>query len=224
MGLAAPFLITAAKAATAPILLELFTSQGCSSCPPADAFAAQLVNNPNLKVISLNVDYWDYLGWKDTLAMPEFTRRQMDYAHARGDMDVYTPQMVINGKAHAVGSNHSEVEAAIAAAQPATELQVAVSDREFKITLPNPTSIEATLWMMKIAPQVDVNIERGENAGKLMTYHNVVRKMTKLATWNGTDKILNVPHSGIANADLANTTIIVQNGLVGPVIALGRLA
>ncbi len=104
-GVAAPRLAVAGATSGAPVLIELFTSQGCSSCPPADSFAGELARDPLNFVVSLNVDYWDYLGWSDTLARPEFSKRQFDYGKSRGDMQVYTPQMVMNGHYHAVGSN-----------------------------------------------------------------------------------------------------------------------
>ena len=197
-GLALPFLSSRAFAETSPVLVELFTSQGCSSCPAADRFAAKLMTQPDTMVVSLNVDYWDYLGWKDTLAKPSYTKRQMDYAHARGDMDVYTPQMVINGGAHAVGSNQDEVEAAIAAARaksPALALSVKVSETAIDLTLPSKIAGNATLWMMSIAPKIDVKITRGENAGKVITYNNVAQTMTKIADWNSADTTLRLPRS-----------------------------
>jgi hypothetical protein len=137
--LAAPFLNRAATAANTPVLVELFTSQGCSSCPPADKIAGHLKNDPNIIMLSLNVDYWDYLGWRDTLASHDFTQRQMDYAHARGDNDVYTPQMVINGENHAVGSNQAVVESTIANARRSTTtlaLNMRATDKELIVDLP----------------------------------------------------------------------------------------
>src|ERR1700730_800026 len=106
-----------AGAAAAPeprAIIELFTSQGCSSCPPADKLLAELRNDSSLLTLSLPVDYWDYLGWKDTLAMPGHTARQKAYSQARGDREVYTPQVVVNGVAQALGSDRGEIEKAVA--------------------------------------------------------------------------------------------------------------
>ena len=97
------------RAARTPVVVELFTSQGCSSCPPADAFMGDLAGEDGIIAVSLNVDYWDYIGWRDTLASPKHTRRQRDYAAKRGDNRVYTPQMIINGRDHAVGSDRGGV-------------------------------------------------------------------------------------------------------------------
>jgi hypothetical protein len=97
-----------------PVIVELFTSQGCSSCPPADAFLEELKAGPGVVALSYHVDYWDYLGWRDTLGSPEYSQRQYDYAKSRGDMNVYTPQTIINGGSHFVGSQKSKVSAGIA--------------------------------------------------------------------------------------------------------------
>jgi hypothetical protein len=226
-GLAAPYLTSSALAATTPILVELFTSQGCSSCPPADHLAGRLMSEPNVTVVSLNVDYWDYLGWKDTLAKPEYTKRQMDYAHARGDNDVYTPQMVINGSAHAVGSNQGTVEKAIANARRGSGtrlLQMNATNSEINIEMPKESNTTATLWVMSVASSISVKIERGENSGKSITYHNVVRKLTNVATWNGTASNLTVPRKGVIGGDCKSCVAVLQEGTTGPLLGLGKFS
>jgi hypothetical protein len=222
-GLSAPFTITQASAATAPVLVELFTSQGCSSCPAADKLAAELKNQPGIMVLSLNVDYWDYLGWRDTLAKKAFTKRQMDYAHARGDMDVYTPQIVINGAAHAVGSNKTACDAAIRTAQKAQSLQLTLAKDEISIVMPNAGEA-ATLWALNYTPSISVKIERGENAGKTIAYQNVVRHLEKLASWDGKAAALKVPRKGILVENSVNTILLLQKGVVGPVLGFSKLA
>jgi hypothetical protein len=225
LGLAAASLLapTPVWAATAPVLVELFTSQGCSSCPAADQLAAELKNQPGVMVLSLNVDYWDYLGWRDTLAKKAFTKRQMDYAHARGDMDVYTPQMVVNGAAHAVGSNRSACDAAIRVAQKAQLLEVTSSKDEMSIVMPNAGGV-ATLWALTYTPSISVKIERGENAGKTIAYQNVARHLEKVANWDGKATVLKVPRKGILAAESANTILLLQKGGVGPVLGFSKLA
>src|SRR5579864_9687250 len=111
---AALILANTAAIADPRAIIELFTSQGCSSCPPADKLLAELRNDSSLLTLSLPVDYWDYLGWKDTLAMPGHTARQRAYAHVRGDREVYTPQVVVNGSADVLGSDRTAIERAIA--------------------------------------------------------------------------------------------------------------
>ncbi len=181
---------------------------------------------PNVTVVSLNVDYWDYLGWRDTLAKPEYTKRQMDYAHSRGDMAIYTPQMIINGAAHVVGSNSSTVASAIADARGEKgllDLKVSVTDQDLKITIPAGEAESATLWLMAIAPAVDVKIERGENAGKSIIYHNVARKLVKVGAWNGSAQTISVPYSDILSDGNKNCIAVLQRGEVGPVLGFGKL-
>ena len=224
--LAMPTLIGRSSAATQPVLVELFTSQGCSSCPPADKLAGELMAQPNVTVVSLNVDYWDYLGWRDTLAKPEYTKRQMDYAHSRGDMAIYTPQMIINGAAHVVGSNTSTVASAIADARSEKghlDLKVSAIAQDLKIAIPAGETGAATLWLMAIAPAVEVKIVRGENAGKSIMYHNVARKLVKVGTWNGSAQTISVPQSDILSLETKNCIAILQKGEVGPVLGFGKL-
>jgi hypothetical protein len=221
---ALPFTSIGARAATAPVLVELFTSQGCSSCPPADKLAAKLKSMPGVHVASLNVDYWDYLGWHDTLAKPEYTQRQMDYAHDRGDNEVYTPQMVVNGAWRAVGSDRNAVEALIetARAKPlATEIALSVDDMEVTVSMGAGAAVpEATLWLMALAPHVEVKIERGENTGTTIAYSNVVRNLVPAGMWNGKSSVIKLPRKGIFTADCTSCVAVLQRGKVGPVLGL----
>jgi hypothetical protein len=222
LGLAAASLLAPSQAfaATAPVLVELFTSQGCSSCPAADKLAAELKDQPGVTVVSLNVDYWDYLGWRDTLAKPAFSKRQMNYAHARGDMNIYTPQMVVNGATHVVGSNHSAVQNAIKAARHAQNLSFTKSKDEISFAMPSAGGA-ATLWALTYEPSVTVKIQRGENNGKTITYHNVVRHIEKLAPWNGSAPKISVPLKGLS---MTNTLVLLQSGNVGEVLAMAKLS
>jgi hypothetical protein len=223
---ATPFLTAQARAATSPVLVELFTSQGCNSCPPADKLAAQLKAMPGVHVVSLNVDYWDYLGWRDTLAKPEYTQRQMDYSNVRGDNAVYTPQMVVNGAQHAVGSDKSAVEALIEAARAKplpVNLGVTVDDMEVTVTMGEGQAVpEATLWLMALAPHVDVKIERGENSGSVISYTNVVRKLVPAGMWDGKANTIKLPRKGVFTADCKACLAVLQRGKVGPVLGLAN--
>lgn len=225
-GLATSFLSRPAHADVAPVLVELFTSQGCSSCPPADKLAGKLMQQPGVIMVSFNVDYWDQLGWRDTLASPDFTERQMDYAHSRGDNNVYTPQMVINGSAYVVGSNQSAVSTAISSARRDTHLRPITfhaSDTEFLIDLPdNGSKQEATLWLLAVAPSVSVEIKRGENSGKTITYHNVVRKLVPAGMWDGTATKLKLPRKGIMTAGCKGCIAVLQKDKVGQVLGLAQ--
>jgi hypothetical protein len=215
-----------AAATDGPVLVELFTSQGCSSCPAADVLAGELMRRKDVIVASLNVDYWDYLGWRDTLAKPEYTKRQFDYARARGDGQSYTPQMVINGAYHAVGSNRAEVDAAIIKGRGLAlrvPLRLTVRSNEIRVAVPASDAFNhATLYIMAIAPAVLVKIERGENSGRSVTYHNVARKLSPVGMWNGKAAEFQLPRKALTTDDSAICLAVLQAGEVGEVIGLAH--
>jgi hypothetical protein len=222
--LATPTLFQRAIAGVPPVLVELFTSQGCSSCPPADVLAGQLAKRSDVIVASLNVDYWDYLGWRDTLAKPEYTKRQFDYAHMRGDGQSYTPQMVINGAAHAVGSNRAAVEAAIENARGMAgrvPIALTVTKKEIQIDVAASAAFsEATVFFFAIAPAVKVNIERGENSGKSIVYHNVARHVAAVGMWKGKAATFELPRKAHIPKDCTSCLAVLQNGEQGEVLGL----
>src|SRR5262245_16002196 len=162
-------------------VVELFTSQGCSSCPAADHLLGELAKDPTLVAMSLPIDYWDYLGWKDTLAKPGHTARQRAYAQIRGDRAVYTPQVVVNGAVHVQGSNKADIERAIAQTkQQAGTLSVPVTvakagDKLTVSVAPGKDARGGEIWLCSLASNVPVAIGRGENRGKTITCYNVLR-------------------------------------------------
>ena len=207
-------------------VVELFTSQGCSSCPPADAFMEELVQRKGVIALTFNVDYWDYLGWKDTLGSSYNSKRQYDYAKSRGDMDVYTPQMVVDGTAHYVGSNRSSVNAgmdsALAAASPWVPLAITEEGKEYVITAGSGAG-EGTIWLMSVAPVIKVKIERGENSGKDVNYHNAVRVCEAVGMWKGEDMTTRVPKLAMAAKGAKSVVALLQSGHVGPVLGAATL-
>jgi hypothetical protein len=194
-----PFASSAAKAENVRAVLELFTSQGCSSCPPADKLAAKLADESGLLVLSLPVDYWDYLGWKDTLAHSAFSIRQKGYAKARGDRQVYTPQIVINGKHHALGSDKDAIMAGgIAAGDLPYAARIERSGQDFIVVLPSAgVSFDAAVLVMPIVDSREVEIGRGENRGEHVTYRNVVRGISEIGRWSGAEARLPVPQAAL---------------------------
>lgn len=210
--------------ASAPIdvVVELFSSQGCNSCPPGDRLLTELRDRPGVLALTLHVDYWDYLGWKDTLAGPDFSQRQYDYAKARGDMDVYTPQMIVNGQKQMVGSQRSEVFAVLEQSrQKAWPVAVSVDDRgkELAVEVGAGTG-EATLWVMPILDHVKVKIEKGEMAGREVAYTNVVRKLVPAAMWTGGATRISLPKDGLLTPDCTGCVALLQAGKVGPVLGV----
>ncbi len=213
----------AIAAGKGPIVVELFTSQGCSSCPPADAYMEELIKQRNVIGLSLNVDYWDYLGWRDTLGSSEYSRRQRAYAAHRGDGQVYTPQMVINGRTHAVGSRRRYVAKAMKevgeASVPMTmresgsEVVVEVGDRPADVT-----AQEATIWIAMVVPKVSVEIARGENTGKKISYFNVARKLMPAGSWNGKALRIALPKKQLFVDGATGCAALLQVGGIGPII------
>ena len=208
-------------ASTAPVVVELFTSQGCSSCPPADAFLTELRATPGIIALTYHVDYWDYLGWKDTLGGPEFSQRQYDYAKARGDMDVYTPQMIINGGRHVVGSQKDNVRAAIAEARQQTwpvRVTLGENGREITVELGAGAKEDATLWLLPLVPLMSVKILKGEIAGREIEYRNVVRKILPAGMWTGKPDRLVLPRDGVLAPECTGCVALLQKGKAGPVL------
>lgn len=182
----------AARAETAgpTAVVELFTSQGCASCPPADEKLVELSRDPAILALTLPVDYWDYLGWQDTLAHPAHSARQRGYAAARGDRMVFTPQMVVNGAFACVGSKPQDVAAALETAQAHTPrlpvpVSVDVAGGEAAIRIGPGADAPAEVWLLAIDRAEEVAIGRGENSGRHATYANVVRGMAKVGDWTG---------------------------------------
>lgn len=183
-------------------VIELFTSQGCSSCPPADALLGRLAEEPGLVALSFSIDYWDYLGWRDTLGSPANSDRQRGYARARGDGRVYTPQIVVDGVAHVNGSDESAVHAAVKAAEKRlAKVKVPVSMHAEGDTLvidigaapENSDKRKATVWLA-IAKEVEtVQVARGENRGRELSYHHPVREFTPIGIWRGEAMTLRLP-------------------------------
>ncbi len=232
-GFAVSLVATKADAAAAvpDVVVELFSSQGCSSCPPADRLLTELRAKPGVLAISYHVDYWDYLGWKDTLGSPEFSQRQYDYAKARGDMDVYTPQMIINGGKPLVGSQRSEVYAVLEKSHQAkwpVALKITGGDKEIIVDCgefqgEGEPATEATLWLMPILSEARVVIERGENSGQEIAYNNVVRKLLPAAMWTGKPSRLALPKDGLLTPDCTSCVALLQEGKLGRVLGAARL-
>jgi hypothetical protein len=213
--------ITGAARAQAPAplqVVELFTSQGCSSCPPANASLATLSTRPDILALSFGVTYWDQLGWKDTFAQPRFTDRQWAYAHGLKHANVYTPQVVVNGRLDVIGQTPGEIEGAIrkaplAAGGPTLTVQAGT------VSVAGAASKSADVWLVRYDPNVvQVPIRRGENGGKTLPHKNVVKELTRLGQWNGGAKSWQIP-AGPANL---KTAFLLQAGPGGPILAAAR--
>lgn len=175
-------------------VVELYTSQGCSSCPPADAFLLDLANEPGVIALALHVDYWDYLGWKDAFGHPRFSDRQRAYAVAMGANMIYTPQMIVGGVDEAAGSDPQRVIGMIRRHQAATagpELSLSRQGGSVVIRATTGVGLEApvVVQMVRYRPHERVEIGHGENAGRTIDYANIVTSWRKVGTWDGKDDL-----------------------------------
>jgi hypothetical protein len=200
-------------------VIELFTSQGCSSCPPADKLLSELRNDSSLLTLTLPIDYWDYLGWKDTLALPGHAVRQRAYSTMRGDREIYTPQVVVNGTAQALGSDRGEIEKAVAqsrhgAATLKVPIRIAINSERLTVTLPDGSAgaTEGEVWLCPLSRSVAVGVGRGENRGRTLTYTNVVRRWVKLGSWSGKGETFTVPVDAIKAPGIDEVAVLLQGG------------
>ena len=210
-------------------VIELFTSQGCDSCPPADRLAGELAKDPTLITLSLAVDYWDYIGWKDTLALPGHGNRQRAYSRVRGDRNVFTPQVVVNGVAQARGSDKADVDRAIAQARlqaSALSMPISLKVAEGKVTVQAPAgktgAEKGEVWLCPVIKAATVEITRGENRGHTFTYHNIVRRWVKLGEWTGAAATWSVPVKDVQGEGVDEVAVLVQSGTAsapGPMLA-----
>ena len=213
-------------------MVELFTSQGCSSCPPADKILGELSNDPSIIAMSWPIDYWDYLGWKDTLADSRFSARQRAYSQVRGDREVYTPQVVVNGSAHVIGSNRAGIENAIDETIKndnvmSVPVKLSLTGHQIKVSVAAgkiPAVSHGEVWICSIARSVPIAISRGENRGLEITYHNVVRNLLKVGDWNGVSESWTVPMENVAREGVDGAVVYVQDGSrdqPGPMLGAG---
>ena len=205
------------------VLVELFTSQGCAACPPADALMARLAERPGVIALSLHVDIWDYLGWADRFADPAFSRRQKDYARAEGSRSIFTPQMIVAGTHRIVGSAGMELADRIAEEADRPEriqLELRRSNGMLEITATAQPPLERAVRvdMVRYTPSRSVHITAGENTGREATYHNIVTLWEQVASWDGVEPLM--LHVRLDGADPA--VVIVQEPGPGPILAASR--
>lgn len=231
-----------AKAAPAEplVVVELFTSQGCSSCPPADAYLAEIVQRKGVLALSQHVDYWNYMGWKDPFSSAHASKRQKAYANSLGARYVYTPQMVVDGRSQEVGSNREAIETMLADARRAIDKKLTLrvyrgAINEVKLVMPAASApakggkeperkIEsATIWLVAYDSTHTSEVERGENRGKTLTNYNVVRAMRSVGEWEGKAKTLMLNLADEIAAGYGNAAVLLQVGKVGPIIAAAKL-
>jgi hypothetical protein len=206
-----------------PVVVELFTAQGCASCKQANGFVAKLADRPGVIALTWAVDYWDYLGWKDTFAQPEFTARQKAFARHLGPTDVYTPQVIVNGAGQASGDDAAAVEALIRSADPP-------KTKPPTIQFPGAGRVDvgrgrlaagrADVWLVRFDPrEQDVEVKAGDNRGATVVHRDVVRQVVRLGAWTGHRATFVAPPP---SGDHLAGVVIIQRPRGGPVIAAAR--
>jgi hypothetical protein len=203
-----------AYAGPRPVVVELFTSQGCSSCVPADALVGQLAGRKDVIALSLPITYWDMLGWKDTLASDANTKRQKAYSDAMH-------QMIVDGVNDLVGSREPAIQAAItarAADAQAVPVKVATTPTEVHVEVGEGKGGDATIWLFRILPKATVTISAGENGGHTVTYRNIVQDVKAVGLWKGQPVTLDLPKQEIGGAPKDAIAVIVQQGGYGRII------
>jgi len=215
-----------------PIVVELFTSQGCSSCPPADEILAELSQQKNILALSYSVDYWNYLGWKDTLAQPDCTLRQKKYNKSLGLGGVYTPQMIIQGRHDVIGSRADLVAKLIdqakitAQATSAPEITfVRRGDMMFLNISANVIwdNAAATIWIIGYDFEKTVSIKKGELAGQIRKYHNVVQSIKRLGSWMGEETRFSLSKEDVGSGKYDAYAVLLQAPQTGPIITAAEL-
>ena len=217
-----------AQSGPSPVVVELYTSEGCNSCPPADELLFDLRDREDVIALAFHVDYWDYLGWKDRFATSDYTNRQRGYARSLGSPMVYTPQMIVNGVEHVVGSARGQVLAAIDNARDETpiDLDIGLTMRDHQalvVTIPAADfDGEATIWFVRYVLDEETPVSAGENAGLTLRHANVVEELTAIGMWEGEAMDISLPWEAIEgghdNYKGFGCAIIVQSEGLGPIL------
>ena len=209
-------------------VVELFTSQGCSSCPKADAMLTRLSTRQDIVALAYHVDYWDYIGWKDTFGHADNSELQRDYAAAWGSSRIYTPQMVVNGSTNVVGSKSHDVDAAIGKASLPLEVTLTEHGQMLVVDIPARAALpDAVVWLVTFIDRAEVEIDRGENSGRTLAYTHIVTGRQLLGMWDGSDGAhMKLPVSEIFSGATNGAVIMVQeerDGLPGPILGAASI-
>lgn len=200
-------------------VVELFTSQGCSSCPPANANLAAISGGGDVLALSFGVTYWDYIGWKDTFAKTSFTDRQVAYEAPLGHRGPFTPQIVVNGRADLVGNRIAPLRALIAASGRPADPPLDLAGGKVAVGKGEAPAGGADVWLVRYDPRtVSVGVRKGENGGRTLPHSHVVRDLVRLGTWGGAALSLDVPHAAAG----LKTAVLVQVRGGGPILSAIR--
>jgi hypothetical protein len=208
----------AVSAQTRPLVVELFTSQGCSSCPPAEAYVGRLSTRPDVVALAFHVDYWDELGWRDRFGLAQSVQRQNVYARNLHHASVYTPQIVIDGRFDTVGADGDAVAKALAGQRQSAPLSVSLQDAELLVDVgAQPQSTGCDVLLVAYLRHALSAIGRGENAGRNLEEFNIVREVRTLGGWKGEPKAFRVPLSALPH-DATDVAVLIQPSGQGPMV------
>lgn len=217
------FACSAATAAVAPVVIELFTSQGCSSCPPADALLGELARRPNVIALAYHVDYWDELGWKDRFAIPAATQRQRGYVSKLSKSGAFTPQVVVSGDTSLVGSNRAAVMQAVAGDRDALAVKLSKTRDELIVDLPEQWREPMDVHVASYLSEATTKIGSGENANRTLRHHHIVRSFKRLGVWSGRPQQMKLPVASLPR-DATHVAVILQRPRQGAIAGAAKLA
>jgi len=200
-----------------PVVVELYTSQGCSSCPPADRLLGELAGLPNVVALAFHVDYWDSIGWRDRFSIPEAVQRQRGYVGTLGLSSAFTPQVVIDGRGSFVGSDRRRIVAALAETLDTIPIAADVADGELIVTLPERKDRSGyDVNLVSYLPEASTAVGRGENSGRTLTEFNIVRQFRRLGVWEGQQRVFRVPLASFPS-DATRVAVLLQRSQQGPI-------
>lgn len=206
-----------------PVVVELFTSEGCSSCPPAEVLLGELARKPGIVALAYHVDYWDHLGWKDRFSIPEASQRQQGYVRRLAKSGPFTPQVVVSGDTSLVGSNRAAVKEAIAGDRDALAIMLSKAEGNLQIQFTEAWREPMDVYLVSYLSEATAKIERGENARRTLKHFNVVRSFKRLGTWNGKPQRMTAPLAGLPR-DASAVAVILQRKNQGAIAGAATLA
>lgn len=216
-------LMVSAGAVAQPVVVELFTSEGCSSCPPADALLGELARKPGIIALAYHVDYWDDRGWQDRFSIPEATQRQRGYVRRLSMSGAFTPQIVVSGDTSLVGSNRAEVERAVKGDRDSLRLSLSKEGDKLYVHFLEAWRESMDVYLVSYLKEATANIASGENARRTLKHFNVVRSFKRLGTWNGKPQRMVAPLAELPR-DASVVAVILQRKNQGAVAGAATLA
>jgi hypothetical protein len=213
---------SSSSAAGQPVVVELFTAQGCSSCPPADALLGELARKPNIIALAYHVDYWDELGWKDPFSIPAAAQRQRGYVKRLAKSGAFTPQAVVSGDTSLIGSNRTEMKAAVEADRDALAITLSKAGGNLSIDLPEQWNEPMDVHVVSYLAEATTRIGAGENARRSLTEFNIVRSFKRIGTWHGKPQKMSVPLSTLPR-DATSVAVMLQRPGQGAIAGAATL-